>query len=426
MSLWQKFYSGLTTVAHPLVHGLIYWREGHGKEDPERLHERFGYAGVERPTGKLVWIHAASVGEMMSTLLLVEKLAVQLPQTNFLITTGTVTSARVLETRLPPRTIHQFIPVDVPECVERFITTWHPDCALWVESELWPNLLAALRRHKIPAALLNARMSDQSRRNWRWAQSWVTEMFSSFQLCLSQTTEGQDGLRDLGAKNVLYVGNLKLGALPLPDDEFSRAQLRASIGTRPLWLFASSHQGEEDIAIAAHQLLCQEFPNLLSILVPRHPARAEKIMALLAQNNITTAQRSLGQRPTGEHNFYLADSLGELGVFYRLCPIVVVGGSFVPVGGHNPIEPALLSCAVGFGALMPNFAEVAATMIDQHAATQLTDAAAIADFVGTMLRNPAMREQQANTAHAYAAQQSVVHDRALIALAPLIEQAGLL
>jgi 3-deoxy-D-manno-octulosonic-acid transferase len=347
MSLWQKFYSGLTTVAHPLVHGLIYWREGHGKEDPERLHERFGYAGVERPTGKLVWIHAASVGEMMSTLLLVEKLAVQLPQTNFLITTGTVTSARVLETRLPPRTIHQFIPVDVPECVERFITTWHPDCALWVESELWPNLLAALRRHKIPAALLNARMSDQSRRNWRWAQSWVTEMFSSFQLCLSQTTEGQDGLRDLGAKNVLYVGNLKLGALPLPDDEFSRAQLRASIGTRPLWLFASSHQGEEDIAIAAHQLLCQEFPNLLSILVPRHPARAEKIMALLAQNNITTAQRSLGQRPTGEHNFYLADSLGELGVFYRLCPIVVVGGSFVPVGGHNPIEPALLSCAVG-------------------------------------------------------------------------------
>lgn len=425
MSLGQQLYQGVTSLALPLLHWGLAWRERRGKEDPERLHERFGYAGFERPAGKLVLVHAASVGEAMSVLLLLKKLTEHLPQTHFLITSGTVTSAKLLSTRLPPRTMHQFAPLDAPSCVTRFIDHWRPDMALWVESELWPNMLAALRRHRIPAALLNARISVKSQRNWRYARHWIAEMLDSFMLCIAQTEAMQQGLRELGAHRVSYCGNLKFAALPLPDNDFSRTKLMKAIGERPVWLFASSHLGEEEIALAAHQLLIKDFPSLLTIIAPRHPARGDKIMSLIAQKNIAAAQRSLHQEPDAHCSVYLADTLGELGVFYRLCPIAVVGGSFVPVGGHNPIEPALLGCAVGFGPLMPNFSEVASAMLAANAARQLHDAASIAAFVSHMMRDAAARQTQANSALAYAMSQGQVHDRVIATLAPLIAAAEL-
>lgn len=425
MSFWQSSYRVLTSLAEPAVRMLLDWRESRGKEDPDRVHERFGYASHARPEGKLVWVHAASVGEMMSALLLLEKLAAHLPQTHFLITTGTVTSARVLATRLPPRTLHQFVPVDVPACVARFMAHWQPDMALWLESELWPNLLAALRAHRIPTALINARMSKKSQRNWRFALSWITEMLGGFNLCLTQTESGQETLRALGARNVSYVGNLKFAALPLPDDDFGRAKLTKAIGKRPIWLFASSHPGEEEIVIAAQAQLRQEFPDLLAIIVPRHPLRADKIMTLMAQHHVASAQRSKGQPPDAHCSVYVADTLGELGVFYRLSPLVVVGGSFVPVGGHNPIEPALLGAAVGFGPLMPNFSEVVPAMLQQGAATQLPDTSALVTFVRTMLRDTEQRNKQSAAAQTYATAQGAVHDRVIAALQPLIELARL-
>lgn len=424
MSLWQCAYHLLTAAAHPLVHILLGRREDQGKEDPDRLHERFGYASVERPKGKLIWVHAASVGEAMSTLLLLEKLAAQLPQTHFLITTGTVTSARILATRLPPRTIHQYVPVDVPACVTRFIAHWQPDAALWLESELWPNLLAALRKDKVPAALLNARLSEKTQRNWRFASGWIREMLGTFSLVLTQTDKGQDGLRRLGAQQVSFAGNLKFAALPLPDDSFGRAKLSKSLGARPTWLFSSSHPGEEELAAAAHRILLETIPDLLLILVPRHPSRAPEILALLAKHSLMVRQRSHSEQPVAETQVYLADTLGELGLFYRQCPIAVVGGSFGTLGGHNPIEPALLGSAVGIGPDMSNFSEVAAAMLAQGAAQQVTDAASIAAFVSVMLRDEKARQKQIAAAQAYAAAQGSVHDAVIVALAPVLKQAG--
>lgn len=424
MSLWQCAYHLLTAAAHPLVHILLGRREDQGKEDPDRLHERFGYAGVARPAGSLIWVHAASVGEAMSTLLLLEKLAAQLTQTHFLITTGTVTSARILATRLPPRTVHQYIPVDVPVCVDRFMAHWQPSAALWLESELWPNLLAALRKQKVPAVLLNARLSEKTQRKWRFASGWIREMLGTFALVLTQTTAGQDGLRRLGAPHVAFAGNLKFAALPLPDDSFGRAKLGKSLGPRPTWLFSSSHPGEEELAAQAHRLLLASFPDLLLVLVPRHPNRAPEILALLAKHGLTIRQRSHSEQPVAETQAYLADTLGELGLFYRLCPVTVVGGSFGTLGGHNPIEPALLNAAVAFGPDMANFSEVAAAMLAQGAAQQVTDAASIAAFVTTMLHDERQRQQQLAAAQNYAAAQGRVHDAVIAALAPVLRQAG--
>ncbi|MEJ0062600.1 MAG: 3-deoxy-D-manno-octulosonic acid transferase [Alphaproteobacteria bacterium] len=400
-------------------------RQRQGKEDAERLSERFGYASHERPEGKLVWIHAASVGEVMSTLLLIQKLAAQHAHAHFLITTGTVTSARVLATRMPPRTVHQFVPVDVPECVTRFMEHWQPDLALWIESELWPNLLYEIRKRKIPAAFINARMSVESQRNWLRFKSWIGDILGTFSVCLTQTEAGQASLRALGAKNVGYCGNLKFAALPLPDNADKREALAAAITDRPVWLFAQSHDGEEAIALEVHRSLIQDYPALLTVIAPRHPVRAPAIVAEIAKAGFSSAQRSLKQMPAAETAIYLADTMGEMGLLYRLVPVCCVGGSFVPVGGHNPIEPALLGSAVAFGPLMANIAEVAEQMLAAKAAKQVGNADELAAFVSSMLQDNAARDAMAENAKAFATAQGQVHDRVIAALAPLIEQAGL-
>lgn len=423
MSIYQSLYRTATTIALPGVHFLLDQREARGKEDPARIQERFGYTGATRPGGKLIWIHAASVGEVMSTLLLIEKLAAKLPTANFLVTSGTVTSAKVLASRLPPRTRHQFVPVDVASCVDRFLDHWHPDLALWIESEFWPNLLTTLGKRKIPAALLNARMSAKSQRHWAWVQGWMTELLGVFSLCLTQTEASQATMQKLGAKNLAYVGNLKFAALPLPDDTAARTKLAAAIGQRPVWLLASSHPGEDVLALQTHQSLRQEHPNLLTIIAPRHPVRGKEIAALATQQGLTVAQRSLGVLPIATTDIYLADTLGELGILYRLSPICCVGGSFVPVGGHNPIEPALLGCAIAFGSLMANFSEVAVQMIATKAAQQVMDGNALTGFVRTMLADPAATQSMATAARAYAQAQGAVHDRVIAALEPVLQQA---
>ena len=423
LNILHSIYRTITSVALPGVWLLLDRREARGKEDPERIHERFGYAGINRPNGKLIWIHAASVGEIMSILLLIDKLAAQLPDVHFLVTSGTVTSARILASRLPPRTIHQFVPVDVASCVTRFLDHWRPDMALWIESEFWPNMLAALGTRKIPVALLNARISAKSERNWTLAKGWIAELLGVFSLCLTQTEAAQATLRNLGALNVGYVGNLKFAALPLPDAPTAHAELAAAVGKRPIWLFASSHPGEELLALQTHQALRAQYPDLLTVIAPRHPVRGTTILALIAQHGLTVAQRSLGVLPIADTEIYLADTLGELGILYRLCHICCVGGSFVPVGGHNPIEPALLDTAIIFGPLMTNFSEVAEQMVAAKAARQVQNGEELTGVLRALLAEPAAVHTLATTAQAWATAQDQVHDRIIAALDPILRQA---
>ncbi|HZB92546.1 MAG TPA: 3-deoxy-D-manno-octulosonic acid transferase, partial [Stellaceae bacterium] len=343
-------YRAATTLAGPAVRLYLLGRLARGKEDGARLGERFGRASRKRPDGPLVWVHAASIGEAVSMLALIDAVTAERPALSVLVTTGTVSSARLLASRLPAeRAFHHYVPVDRPAYVRRFLDHWQPDLALWVESELWPNLITATAARDIPLLLINGRMSQQSFDGWRRWPRLVGAVIGAFDLCLAQDVVQAERLRQLGARRALCVGNLKSAAGPLPVSQSELAKLAARAAGRPLWLAASTHDGEEEAAAEAHRLLRQRWPDLLTLVVPRHPARAAAVAQMLRSRGLSVARRSLADTITPETDIYLGDTLGELGLFYRLAGIAFIGGSLVPMGGHNPLEAALLDCAILHG-----------------------------------------------------------------------------
>jgi 3-deoxy-D-manno-octulosonic-acid transferase len=420
VSIWQNLYRFGTDAGAPVIDALLRQRLRRGKEDAARIQERRGIASLLRPQGRLIWCHAASVGEMMSVLLLIEKLGEHLPTTHFLLTTGTVTSAQMVASRLPPRTLHQFVPVDRAAWVRRFFDHWRPDAALWLESELWPNLLAALRARKIPAAMVNARVSAGSKRRWQYMRSWIAEILGTFQLCLTQTVAAQEDFRALGALRTEHIGNLKYASQPLQHDVVQLEKLKQQIGARPCWLMASTHPGEEGMALATHQALLQTYPDLMTVIVPRHPARGDGITAMLVQHGVQIARRSLQQTITPATGIYLADTLGELGLFFRLCPVVCMGGSFSPVGGHNPIEPAWLGCAIVYGPDTSKISEVIQQLLQAGALLQVYDGAAMQQAIGRLLGDKMARDHMAQAARRVAENHHHVLDKTVAALLPVL------
>ena len=381
-------YRLATDVAAPVIGLYLYKRRLSGREDSARFGERFGMTTQVRPTGRLVWCHAASVGEAISLLALIEKLRELYPQTNILITTGTVSSARILQKRLPPGVVHQYVPVDRMVYVRRFLDHWRPDLVLWVESELWPNMLAELRARKTPAVLLNGRMSEQSFRRWRLVKGWAQEILQTFSVCFAQTDLERERFTELGAKDARNVGNLKYAAQPLPCDGQALAHLRKVIAARPCWGMMSTHKGEEEIALAVHRRLMAKWPDLLTVIVPRHTERGGEVAAFLQNSGVASARRSRGDALIPETGIYLADTLGELGLFYRLCPIAAVGGSFAKLGGHNPIEPAQLETAIILGPSMYDFSEIVRDFLDRRAARQVKDTAELTSTIERWLEAP--------------------------------------
>ncbi|MFY9287722.1 MAG: 3-deoxy-D-manno-octulosonic acid transferase [Alphaproteobacteria bacterium] len=414
-------YRCLTDLGAPVISLYLLKRRMEGREDKKRFSERLGHASQTRPDGHLIWCHAASVGEATSLFTLIERLQENHPATHILITTGTVTSARLLDGRLPPHVIHQYIPVDRAAYVKRFLDHWKPDFALMIESELWPNLLTALRERHIPAVLLNGRMSDKSFQNWYKYKSWAQEILSSFALVLTQTEDERARFVALGAKPARCFGNLKYSAKPLPCDQQHLTSLKQSLGGRPVWIMASTHRGEDDMAIETHQKLRARYPDLLTIIAPRHATRGEEIAKRLAELHIPYAQRSKQGELLPQTEIYLADTMGELGLFYRLCPIACVGGSFVNVGGHNLIEPAQLDCAIIFGPYMYNFAEMAKEFVRHQAGIQLQSGNEIAFTLERLLSNTNERLQFTISARALADQKRHVLDQTVDALEPWLK-----
>ena len=395
--LWQ---AGATLLA-PLLRLHLWRRAGRRKEIGARLGERRGHAAA-RPAGRLFWLHAASVGETLSLLPVLEAMAAQAPDLHLLLTTGTVTSAELLADRLPPalrsRLQHRFVPLDVPAWCARFLRGWQPDAAAFVESELWPNLLHATARRGVPMALVNARMSAASARRWRWAPGLGRRMLGGFRLVLAQSPADAARLTALGAADVRCLGNLKDAALPLPAAPAALATLRGAVGARPLWLAASTHPGEEAQVLAAHAAMAHHLPGLLTIIVPRHPERGAAVAAEAAAASLAVARRSTGALPGAETAIYIADTLGELGLFYRLARLAFVGGSLVPHGGQNPLEPARLGCAIMLGPHSWNFADPVAGLLAAGGALPVADAAALAATALDVLTNPQRGENVAKAA----------------------------
>ena len=413
-------YEGVMTLGAPLIELLLSRRARRGKEDPNRLCERRGETALRRPAGELIWLHASSVGESVAALGLIDRLLEADQSRHVLVTTGTVTSARLMAARLPVRAVHQFVPVDRPAWVRRFLDHWRPDLALIMESEFWPAQLRHTHARGIPIVLINARMSAGSFERWRRAGPLARSLFANFDLVMATNPEQARRFAALGAPLIRVPGNLKRSASPLPLAPADAATLHRQIGDRSVWLAASTHDGEDAPVIDAHVTLRQSHPSLLAIIVPRHPDRGAAVADLARGRGLVVARRAAGEPITSDTDLYVADTLGELALFFQAADTVFVAGSLIPVGGHNPLEPAHFNCAILFGPLMSKNAEIAEEMAGCGAAIQIDGAGALAPTIAGLLGDTARRDALAGTARRYVADGDGVLRTILAELSPFL------
>jgi 3-deoxy-D-manno-octulosonic-acid transferase len=416
LGLW--LYRLGSALIEPLAPRLLAARARRGKEDPERLNERLGRPTRPRPSGPLIWLHGASVGESLSHLPLIEQLQRERPDLTVLVTSGTRTAADLLAQRLPPGAIHQYAPIDAPRAGRRFLDHWQPSTAIFVESELWPNLILEAHRRGIRLALLSARMTQSSADGWRRASASIKALLGEFDLIQAQDAASQQRISALGGR-VQAMANLKTLAAALTFDAASLEALRAVIGSRPVVLAASTHEGEDEIVLRAYQALAE--PRPLLIIAPRHPERGPAVAKLAAEQGLSAARRAANEVILPETQVYVADTLGEMGLFYRLADVAVICGSFLPgIGGHNPLEAARLGVAMICGNQVFNFAEVCA---DMEAAQGLVLVATESEFMSALdrlLRDPAEAKALGDGAARHAARQGADMDPIWQGLEPLL------
>jgi 3-deoxy-D-manno-octulosonic-acid transferase len=420
LPLALRAYQLGSALGTPIASQLLMRRQKRGKEHPERLSERLGQASMPRPKGPLIWVHGASVGEMLAAISLIERLRAR--DFAVLVTSGTVTSAALAEQRLPSGVLHQFIPLDAPRFVSRFLDHWRPGLALFVESDLWPNLICSSAKRKIPMIIINGRLSERSFKRWRRLPGVIAALLNRFDLCLAQSAADAERYTKLGAPRVNATGNLKLDVPAPPADEAALRRLRDIIGKRPVVVAASTHAGEETAFIGAHRRLRAKFPALLTIIVPRHPARGESIADSAKAAGLAVALRSRRTQPMPDIGVYIADTLGELGLMYRLAPIVFMGGSLASHGGQNPIEAIRHGAAIIHGPHVWNFAEIYAALDTARGAQQVADEEALVARLGAWLADPAARQAAAEAATATIKKLGGALDRTWAALDPYLIQ----
>ena len=422
MTPMMMFYRIITFILTPAVPFWLTWRKWNKKEDRARIRERYGVPAYPRPEGLLIWLHAASVGEANSLLTFIARVRERFPDVKLLITTGTVTSANLMRKRLPLGVIHQYVPVDTPEATMRFIRHWKPDIAFWVESELWPNLIYSAKSYYCFMGIINGRMSQKSHDFWLKCPGLIHQMLGSFSIIFPQTDKDAERLISLGVKprNIVNAGNLKYDGAELPFKEEELFAINDLIGTRDRWLAASTHPGEEELVAQAHKLLSATRPDLLTIVIPRHASRGAQVAEILRKHG-NVAQRSKGEKITRETNFYVADTMGELGLFYRLSEVVFMGGSLVPHGGQNPLEPARLSCAVLMGPHTQNFADMYQEMEIVGAALRVPAPEQLAVQADLLLSDEKKRTQMQTVMRSWIESKGGVTAKLLDTLAPIFE-----
>jgi len=415
-----RAYRRLAAVAMPFAPLLLGRRMRRGKENPDRIGERRGESRLPRPHGPLVWAHGASVGEMMAIIPLVDRIRAR--GFNVLVTSGTMTSAELAGRRLPAGVIHQFVPLDAPRFIRRFLEHWRPGLALIAEADLWPNMIIESATRGIPLILVNGRLSERSYTRWRKAPAMIAAMLERFDLCLAQSVPDAERYSELGAPRVSMTGNLKLDVPAPPADSRKLADVREAVDGRVVIVAASTHPGEESAVIEAHRQLRDDFPGLLTIVVPRHPERGAGIVNIADIAGLPSAIRSRGDLPASDTDVYIADTIGELGLIYRLSPIVFMGGSLVRHGGQNPIEAAKLGTAILHGPHVWNFADIYSALDAARGAEEVADGAELAGRIGAWLSNPRLRETVAQAAMETVEVLGGALDRTLAAIDPYLVQ----
>jgi len=419
-----RIYRLLSATAGPLTPIYLGRRLKRGKEHHQRLSERRGEAGILRPDGPLVWLHGASVGELASVLPLIDRIRAR--GIGMLVTTGTVTSGGLAEQRLPHGVIHHFVPLDIPRFVRRFLNHWRPDLALFVESELWPNMIVEASARGIPMVLVNARLSENSFRRWRRVPASIAHLLRRLDLCLAGASSDANRLSELGAPNVVTTGNLKLDVPAPPADPATLATLQNALGGRPVIAAASTHAGEEELMIEAHIRLRTNFPGLLTLIAPRHPDRGAAVSEIAAAAGLSVALRSRGELPTRATQIYVTDTLGELGLIYRVAPAVFIGGSLVRHGGQNPVEAAKLRTAILHGPHVWNFAEIYSALDTARGAELIDNVGGLVAHFAAWLADPLAGARVAEAGHAVVGDLGGALDRTLGSLDPYLMQLQLL
>lgn len=411
-------YHSISSVSAPALKAILNQRLKNGKEHDQRLTERMGKPSKKRPEGTLFWLHAASVGEAQSALILIDALLAAKADLHILVTSGTLTSAELMEKRLPDRAMHQFFPLDHPSWCAQFLDHWKPDAVLWMESELWPNMLQAIKRRDVPAVLINARLSERSFQRWSKVRGTIGTLLHSFNTILAQTPHDAGRFESLGHSQVQITGNIKYSAAPLPYDESELSNLQDATGDRPIWVYASTHDGEEALARDAHKNMRDTYPDLLTILVPRHPERRDEIAKTISGHGLQSAFRSTGAAIARDTDIYVADTLGELGLFYKLSPIAVIGRSFSHDGGggHNPIEAAQMGCAVLSGPHIQYQTELFDKMSEYQAVRIVQDKDSLAPALLELLNTPERLIAMQDNAKRFATDQAHVIDTVMQAL----------
>lgn len=404
-------YKALITLSFPLIKATyIKKRQKAGKEHPTRFNERLGNYTLPRPEGKLYWMHGASVGESISMLPLIDKLLREDPNLSIMVTTGTLTSAEIMAKRLPPRAFHQFIPFDVPAFARNLINHFKPDAVMWFESELWPSLLSEIHKAGIPLILVNGRISDHSFATWKKFKFVVQDLLNCFSLCLGQSEQDKNRLILLGAKNVDCVGNLKYVGMPLPVDPEKFKVLTEQIGKRRVFLISSTHNNEEEQLAAYLPMLKENVDGVFVIIAPRHPNRGGDITEMLRQKGFSVAQRSKNEPITSQTDVYVADTIGEMGLWYRLASISFVGGSLIPHGGQNFMEPARDKNAVIVGPNMQNFVEMMNRAKANEAVLQKNSAEEVVHEVVSLFNEPKLLAEHQLKAYDWTVKEATVLD----------------
>ena len=404
-------YNTLIRILYPIaIKGYINKRKENGKEDIARFNERIGRPQRARENGKLIWMHGASVGESVSMLPLIHKLLETYPDLQIMVTTGTVTSADLMSRRLPERAFHQYVPIDNPAFVKRFLKHWQPDLVLWFESEFWPALLSGIKKRNIPLILVNGRISNKSFKRWQQFDYICKELLNCFTLCLGQSEEDAYRLRILGAKNSICLGNIKYAGFNPPVNEEKLAEIQQQIGERTIWCASSTHNDEEIRIAQVHKNLKKQIPDLFTLIAPRHPHRGKEIQDAVNVLGLKTALRSAGEKVTSETDIYIADTIGELGLWYTIAPLIFIGGSLIPHGGQNFMEPSRFRNAVVVGPHMHNFTDAMNRAKKADAIIQVSDSEKLEETVGHLLSNPDLLDAKRSLAYNWATGEAKVLD----------------
>lgn len=410
--MFIRIYNFLIRTLYPLVISrYIEKRKQKGKEDVKRFNERLGKPNITRPDGLLFWFHGSSVGESISMLPLIHNLLERYKDSHIIVTTGTITSADIMAKRLPDRAFHQYIPLDNPVFTARFVKHWKPNAVLWFESDFWPAMLSSVKKEEIPLILVNGRISNKSFKRWQQFDYIIKELLACFTYCLGQSDEDAYRLKVLGAKETACLGNIKYAGLPLPVNVDKKREIIEQIGERAVWLLSSTHDDEEFKIARFIENINKEKEGLLTIIAPRHPHRGEEIREKIqSKYNLKIALRSKNEAITKDIDIYIADTIGEMGIWYSIAPIVFIGGSLIPHGGQNFIEPAKERTAVIVGPHMFNFADVMVRAKKADAIIQVNDVLDLEEVVINLLKSKDLLEAKRSLAYNWANNEAKILD----------------